>query len=344
MIRDTICFDDILLVPQISDIDSRNEISLATHLGKHKFRLPIISSPMDTVTECSMALSMFENGGLGVVHRYNTSKEQCEIVRDIAATLEDTSSTNISKISAAIGTSGNFINRTKFLYDCGVRIFCIDVAHGHHTLVEKSIKSLRDTIGDSITIIAGNVATGNGFEDLSKWGADAIRVGIGGGSICSTRIETGHGVPTLQSVLDCRDAGDAALIADGGIKTSGDVVKSLAAGADMVMLGSMLAGTDETPGEVFQSKDNKRYKVYRGMASPEAQIAWRGEARSLEGISTTIPYKGPVEDILKRLERNIKSGLSYTGSRNLKEFRGMAKFIKQSSSGLMESRTHILRK
>ena len=116
------------------------------------------------------------------------------------------------------------------------------------------------------------------------------------------------------------------------------------AGADMVMLGSMLAGTDETPGQVFQSKDNKRYKVYRGMASPEAQIAWRGEARSLEGISTTIPSKGPVEDILKRRERNIKSGLSYTGSRDLKEFRGMARFIRQSSSGLMESRTHILNK
>ena len=120
MIRDTICFDDILLVPQISDIDSRNEISLITQLGKHKFRLPIISSPMDTVTESSMALSMFDNGGLGVVHRYNTSKEQCEIVRDIAAILEDTSSTNIGKISAAIGTSGDFVNRAKFLYDCGV--------------------------------------------------------------------------------------------------------------------------------------------------------------------------------------------------------------------------------
>ena len=344
MIKDTICFDDVLLVPQASDINSREEINLTTHLKNHKFRLPIISSPMDTVTESSMALSMFKSGGLGIVHRYNTYKEQCEIIRDIAATLEDTSSSNINKISAAIGTSGDFVNRAKFLFDCGVRIFCIDVAHGHHKLVESSIKSLRDEIGDSATIIAGNVATGKGFEDLSSWGADAIRVGIGGGSICSTRIETGHGVPTLQSIFDCRDAGDAALIADGGIKTSGDIVKSLAAGADMVMLGSMLAGTDETPGQVFQSKDNKRYKVYRGMASPEAQIAWRGEARSLEGISTTIPYKGPVENILKKLERNIKSGLSYTGSRNLKELRGMANFIRQSSSGLMESRTHILNK
>lgn len=342
MIKGSLCFDDVLLIPQASDIHSRDEINLTTNLGKHKFRLPIISSPMDTVTEARMVLSMFERGGLGIVHRYNSSKEQCEIIREIAATLEETSSSNISNISAAIGTSSDFENRIRFLYDCGVRIFCIDVAHGHHVLVEKAIKTLKDTFGNSTTIIAGNVATAHAFEDLSAWGADAIRVGIGGGSICSTRIQTGHGVPTLQSVFDCRDAGDADLIADGGIKTAGDIVKCLAAGADMVMLGSMLAGTDETPGEIFHSNDNKRYKVYRGMASPEAQIAWRGQARSLEGISTTVPYKGPSQSVISSLEKNIKSGLSYTGARNLKEFRARAKFIKQTSSGLSESRTHIL--
>ena len=342
MFRDSVCFDDVLLVPQASDIHSREEVDLTTSLGNHKFRLPIISSPMDTITETQMALSMFDRGGLGVIHRYNSSKEQCDIIREIAATLEETSSSNISNISAAIGTSSDFENRIKFLYECGVRIFCIDVAHGHHVLMEKAIKTLRDTFNNSVTIMAGNVATAHAFEDLSAWGADAIRVGIGGGSICSTRIQTGHGVPTLQSIFDCRDAGDADLIADGGVKTPGDIVKCLAAGADMVMLGSMLAGTRETPGEVFQSNENKRYKVYRGMASPEAQIAWRGQARSLEGISTTVPYKGPVEDVLSNIERNIKSGLSYTGARNLSELRLKAKFIKQTSSGLFESRTHIL--
>lgn len=344
MIKDTVCFDDVLLVPQRSDIDSRDEIDLTSRLGSHSFRLPIISSPMDTVTESSMALSMFEHGGLGIVHRYNSSKEQCEMVRDITSVLEETSSSSIGKVSAAIGTSRDFSNRVRFLHDCGVKIFCIDVAHGHHSLVERAIKEIKHTFGNSITIIAGNVATAHAFEDLSDWGADAIRVGIGGGSICSTRIQTGHGVPTLQSIIDCNSAGDADLIADGGIKTAGDIVKCLAAGADMVMLGSMLAGTEETPGDVFQSNDNKQYKVYRGMASPEAQIAWRGQARSLEGISTTIPYKGSVKDILRKLEKNIKSGLSYTGARNLEEFRQKAKFIRQSSSGLFESRTHILSK
>lgn len=344
MFKNTVCFDDVLLVPQHSDINSRDEIDLTTRLGSHSFRLPIISSPMDTVTESTMALSMFEHGALGVIHRYNSSKQQCEMIREVAATLEDTSSSSISNISAAVGTSEGFSNRIRFLHDCGVRIFCIDVAHGHHTLVERAIKDIRDTFGNSVTIMAGNVATPQAFEELSSWGADAIRVGIGGGSICSTRIQTGHGVPTLQSVLDCRDVGDADLIADGGIKTAGDVVKCLAAGADMVMLGSMLAGTKETPGDIFQSNDNKQYKVYRGMASPEAQIAWRGQARSLEGISTTVPYKGSVHDVLRKLEKNIKSGLSYTGARNLQEFRHKALFIKQTASGLSESRTHILNK
>ena len=342
MLKDTVCFDDVLLVPQKSNINSRDEISLETSLGSRSFRFPIISSPMDTVTEASMSLSMFQSGGLGIVHRYNTPSEQCNIIRDIAESLENTNNFNIGNIAAAIGTSSDFKQRSQFIYECGARILCVDVAHGHHSLVERSLKTIRDLFGESVTIIAGNVATAEAFRDLSEWGADAVRVGIGGGSICSTRIQTGHGVPTLQSVLDCRDASDAAIIADGGVKTPGDVVKSLAAGADMVMLGSMLAGTDESPGDVFQSSDNKKYKVYRGMASPEAQIAWRGEARSLEGISTTIPYRGPVKHILRKLSTNIKSGLSYTGARNLSELRAKAKFIRQTSSGLSESKTHIL--
>jgi IMP dehydrogenase len=342
MIKDTVCFDDVLLLPQKSDINSREEISLSTKIGPKKFRFPVISSPMDTVTEEEMAFAMFKHGGLGIIHRYNTTTEQCKIVRNIASTFEETGNSNIENIAAAIGISDDFHSRAMALYDCGVRIMCIDVAHGHHTMVEGSIKRLKDSFGEQVVIIAGNVATAEGFRDLSNWGADAVRIGIGGGSICSTRIQTGHGVPTLQSVLDCRDASDAAIIADGGIKTCGDITKALAAGADMVMLGSMLAGTKETPGEIFESNDNKRYKVYRGMASPEAQIAWRGQARSLEGISTTVPYKGEVGDILHKLGKNIKSGLSYTGARNLGEFRSKAKFIRQSSSGLVESRTHIL--
>lgn len=344
MFKDTICFDDVLLVPGKSNISSRSEISLKTSLGKQEFKFPIISSPMDTVTESQMAHAMLKHGGLGIVHRYNSQKDQCQIIHKMIEIFEETDSSSINKVAAAVGTSKDSITRAKALFRAGTRILCIDVAHGHHTLVERAIKSIRDALGDSVTVVSGNVATPEGYRDLSDWGADAVRVGIGGGSICSTRIQTGHGVPTLQSVFDCRDAADAQIIADGGIKSSGDIVKALAAGADMVMLGSMLAGTKESPGDVFQSSDNKKYKVYRGMASPEAQIAWRGAARSLEGISTTVPYKGEVEGILHKLEKNIKSGLSYTGALNLSDFRAKARFIRQTTSGLSESRTHILNK
>ena len=340
--KQSLCFDDVLLEPKYSSIESREQINLTTEFGQHKFKAPIISSPMDTITESSMAISMAKHGGLGVIHRYNTIKQQCEMVLDIRDYYEQTSNSSVNNISAAVGVAGDLKERAKFLFDSGVRIFCIDIAHGHHALMEKAVKYLKDKFGEEISIIAGNVATPDGFVALSYWGADAVRVGIGGGSICSTRIQTGHGIPTFQSVIDCRDNADAAIIADGGIKTSGDIVKALAAGADFVMLGSILAGTTETPGEIFQNNEGKRYKVYRGMASPEAQIAWRGNARSLEGISTTVPYRGDVEKIITDTLQNVKSGLSYSGARNIRELQVKSSFIQQSTSGLHESRSHIL--
>ena len=341
-LRQTLCFDDVLLEPKFSTIESRGQISLEAKLGQHKFKAPIISSPMDTVTESSMSISMAKHGGLGVVHRYNTIKEQCEIVLSIRDYYDQTANNNIGNIAAAVGVAGDLKERAKFLFDSGVRVFCVDIAHGHHTLMESALKYLRDKFENKISIIAGNVATPGGYLALSDWGADAVRIGIGGGSICSTRIQTGHGIPTFQSVIDCRDHPGAAIIADGGIKSSGDIVKALAAGADFVMLGSMLAGTAETPGQVFQNNEGKRYKVYRGMASPEAQIAWRGNARSLEGISTTIPYRGDVEKIITDVLQNVKSGLSYSGARNIRELQAKSSFIQQSTSGLHESKTHIL--
>ena len=330
MFDEACSFGDVLLEPQKSDISSRSEIDLSVQLGGKKYNLPIMSSPMDTVTESTMSTVMSEIGGLGIVHRYCSMQEQCAMI-------------NVGSKAAAIGVSEDMMPRARALYEAGARVFCIDVAHGHHTLVEKALKSLRDEFGNQVTLIAGNVATREGYEDLSSWGADAVRVGIGGGSICSTRIQTGHGIPTFQSILYCASGeGKAKIIADGGLRTAGDIVKAYAAGADFVMLGSMLAGTDEAPGDTFQGKSGKKYKVYRGMASKEAQFDWRGEARSLEGISTTIPYKGSVVNILKDLEQNIRSGLSYSGARNFEEFRRVARFIKQSSSGQSESGTHIL--
>jgi len=297
---------------------------------------------MDTVTESAMALQCSKSGALGIIHRYNSIEEQCSIITDIREGLESTANNKINSIAAAIGVSSDLKKRAESLYAAGARVFCIDVAHGHHSLVESALKTLRDTYSENITIIAGNIATLESYIELSEWGADAVRIGIGGGSICSTRIQTGHGIPTFQSVLDCSVASGATIIADGGIKTSGDIVKALAAGAEFVMLGSLLAGTTEAPGEEFTTTDGERRKVYRGMASVEAQRDWRGSARSLEGISTTVPSKGPVSRILRDLEQNIKSGLSYSGARNLSELRAKSKFIRQTNASQVESGTHIL--
>ena len=332
--RSSLSFDDVLLEPKYSDIESRGQIDIGNHLsGTTYLELPVISSPMDTVTEDEMSWTMYDEGGLGVIHRYNTIEEQIALVRKRKAF-----------VAAAIGVTGEYEERASALFDAGVRYLCLDVAHGHHILVKNALKTLRDVFGSEVHLMAGNVATLEAFNDLADWGADSIRVGIGGGSICSTRINTGHGVPTFQSIHDCSYSDrDAKLIADGGIKSSGDIVKALAAGADFVMLGSMLAGTDESPGEIFTS-GNKKYKVYRGMASRSAQMDWRGQSSSPEGISTTIPYKGSAADILRDIGGNVRSGFSYTGARTLEEFQSSATFLLQTAAGQYESSTHILRR
>jgi IMP dehydrogenase len=246
-------------------------------------------------------------------------------------------------VGAAIGTSGDYLERATALVNTGITLLCVDVAHGHHILMKEALRSLRVTIGDTVHIMAGNVATLEGYNDLVDWGADSVRCNIGGGSICSTRVQTGHGVPGLQTIIDCaRSDRNAPIIADGGIRNSGDVVKALAAGADFVMLGSLLSGTDETPGDIINTPTGK-VKAYRGMASKDAQIDWRGKTSSLEGVATTVPCKGPVGDVLDDLIRGIRSGLSYSGARRISELQAKAKFVRQTSSGQAESATHILK-
>ncbi len=335
MINSSLSFDDILLVPRFSAIESRKSLSTINNLGKIKLDLPIISSPMDTVTEVAMASAMDAHGGLGVIHRYNS-------IQDQAALVKDAKDKGLRNISAAVGVTGDYQERARELVNSGANVLCVDVAHGHHSMMRDALKHLKEEYGGDTHIMAGNVATGQGGVDLASWGADSIRVGIGGGSICSTRLVSGHGVPTLQSILDCVRVGcPVPIIADGGMKTSGDIVKALAAGADFVMLGSMLAGTDQSPGQVFDN-GTKKYKVYRGMASSEAQVNWRGKTSTPEGISTTIPYKGDVNTILVDLKGGIQSGLSYSGARSIQELQVKSKFITQTSAGQAESFTHIL--
>ena len=336
MMRTALSFDDVLLVPQYSDVQTRKDIEIDQLLNKvGDYSLPIISSPMDTITGEDMSIAMNTAGATAILHRYNTIDEQAKMVMNITS--------KGHTVGAAIGIGDDFMNRALTLTRSGVSFLCIDVAHGHHSKVQKALKELRSDLGDEMHIMAGNVATLEAFNDLADWGADSIRVGIGGGSICSTRIQTGHGMPTLQSVIDCAQSDrDATLIADGGIRTSGDIVKALAAGADFVMVGSLLAGTDETPGIVINTKDGRK-KVYRGMASKEAQWKWRNRVSSVEGISHTVPLKGPATDVLEELRIGIRSGISYSGATDVPSLQAKARFIRQTTSGQLESSTHIKR-
>ncbi len=338
-------YDDVLLQPQYSDIRSRKEVDVGTTLGWHperkiKLGLPVISSPMDTVTGPLMAECMNRFGGIGIVHRYCTIEEQTDMVR-LAKDNRFKTDGGV-QVGAAVGVTGDYINRAVLLRYAGADLICIDVAHGHHILMQEAIEKIREACGTGCHIMAGNVATLKGVNDLAEWGADSVRCNIGGGSICSTRIQTGHGVPGLQTILNCSlTDSDVSIIADGGLRNSGDIVKAIAAGADCVMVGSLLAGTAEAPGE-FVYVDGDKRKTYRGMASQEAQKDWRGTTSSLEGISTTIPYKGYVADVLSQLDNGIRSGFSYSGARNLKELQTKSLFVRQTASGISESNTHIL--
>jgi len=329
-----ITYDDVLLVPQYSDIISRREVNLTTDFGKGiELSLPIIASPMDTVSEADMAGNLGELGGLSIIHRYNTVEEQSAMIASLGKKV---------LVGAAVGVLDDYMDRSRAAIEAGAKVICIDVAHGHHILVKRAIQSIRELVGDDIHIMAGNVATLEGFNDLADWGADSIRCNIGGGSICTTRIQTGHGVPGLETIFQCAKSDrDAKIIADGGIKNSGDIVKALAAGADTVMLGSLLAGTDCSPGETFKTESGELRKTYRGMASAAAQKDWRGRVASCEGVSSSVPYRGKLADVVKELERGIRSGLSYSGARSVKELQAKAQWLQQSSASATESSAHI---
>lgn len=342
--KTALSFDDVLLVPQHNTIVSRKDVDTSTKLSKHlTLKIPVISSCMDTVTGPAMAIAMWKAGGLGILHRYNTIPAQCQMFREVRAAAAD--------CSIAVGISGDYKDRTKSLAELGATNFCFDVAHGDCDMMEDAIKWLRTELGKDYTIIAGNVATGIGAMRLIDAGANAIRVGIGGGSLCTTRIMTGHGVPTLQSVMECYDylfyhrynlRNDVCLIADGGIKNSGDIAKSIAAGAGAVILGQLLAGTDEAPGDVIEIS-GKFYKKYRGMSSFGAQADWRPDKKKEivpEGEDTILPYKGGVEEMLYQLVGGLRSGMTYSNASTLKDLKKNAEFVHITSAGWAESKPH----
>ena len=340
--QELLSYDDVLLKPRYSDIKSRSEVSIGTDLTKGvQLDFPVIASPMDTIAEAAMASALGEHGGTAVVHRYNSPELQA---RHVSMSRDLSKSRGVPDIiiGAAIGITDDFLDRATKLLSAGANYICVDVAHGHHIMMKDALTALRKEFGHDLHIMAGNVATLEGVNDLADWGADSVRCNIGGGSICSTRIQTGHGVPGLHTIFDCaRTDRDVKIIADGGIRNSGDIVKALAAGADAVMCGSLFSGTDESPGKVMEDGDGTRWKVYRGMASKEAQIGWRGRYSSNEGVSTRVPYRGSVSRILEDLDNGIRSGLSYSGARSISELTSVAEFVRQTNSGLSESGTHI---
>lgn len=330
-------FDDVLILPQHSDINTRETISTASTFLGLKLNVPIISANMDFVTGSDMAIAMWEAGGMGILHRFTHPNHQDQ---ELAKIHEATAPV---ALSVGVREPEETLERLDALVKAfGYVIVTIDVAHGDHKRVENLIPKIKDF--GSTVVIAGNVATTNGFSRLVGAGADAVKVGIGPGSVCTTREVTGVGVPQLSAIMNIAEHRDrnpfyshVKIIADGGIKNSGDMVKALAAGADAVMLGSLLAGASECPVESIETGDGHKVKPYRG----QSIFGVNGLRYTPEGISGYVIEKGPVAGIIKQLHGGLRSGMSYVGARNLDELRENTEFIRVSSHTQLESGTRI---
>ena len=325
-------FNDVLLVPQYSEISSRREPVLRTDFTRnYQIDIPVVTANMDTVTESEMVFAMSGLGGAGILHRFMS----CEAQTDMVGKIKDYFKLkNISlPVVASIGVKEDGKKRASLLVEAGTDILTIDIAHGDSIMMLETMKYVKKNY-PGVDVIAGNVATADGVKRMIDNGADAVKVGIGPGSMCTTRIITGHGVPQMTAVSMCateaRKQG-IPVIADGGIKTSGDIIKALAAGANCVMLGAMVSGTLETPGRVKHGK-----KCYRGMASKEAQVSWRGElpkGMAAEGESNMISCKGSVVDVIGEVIGGIRSGMTYMGVDRIEDMYEKALFMEMTPAG-----------
>lgn len=354
-------FDDVLLIPAESHV-LPNEVDLSVQLAKNiKLNVPFISAGMDTVTESSMAIAMALQGGMGVVHKNMSIQAQAGEVSTVkgvslAGNFDKaaTDDQNRLLVAAAVGVTSDTFERAEALLKVGADAIVIDTAHGHSAGVLRKIAEIRDHFPD-VTLIAGNVATAEGTKALFDAGVDVVKVGIGPGSICTTRVVAGVGVPQITAIYDAasvaREYGKT-IIADGGIKYSGDIVKAIAAGGNAVMLGSMLAGTDEAPGET-EIYQGRRFKTYRGMGSLGAMDSTHGssdryfqsgvnEANKLvpEGIEGRVAYKGSVADIVYQMDGGLRAGMGYCGAPDLATLTNEAQFVQITGAGLVESHPH----
>lgn len=350
-IREALTFDDVNIVPSYSEVESRRDVTTVARLTRNfNVNVPLIAAPMDTVCGFSMAKTLMDMGAVGAYHRFDPFPETASETRYLAkhATILEAAYETKIPVIGTIGAIGDFRQRAEALLAAGANVLLIDVAHGDHIHVKRALEWLNKLSNRStFDVIAGNVATLNSAIGLEIWGADGLRVGIGGGSMCETRVRTGVGVPQLQAILDIADSDiDIPIISDGGIRYPGDVAKALAAGADTVMIGSLFAGTDEAPGEIFvagQWPHTKTMKMFRGSASATAKMAVNGNTNHVEGASRMIESKGPVKNIVSDIMDGVRSSMSYVGACTLDEFRQKAEFIRITSAGLTEAHPHGLR-
>jgi IMP dehydrogenase len=360
-LHECLTYDDILLRPQYSEV-LPTQTKLDTKLSRNiALKIPIVSSAMDTVTEGDMAIAMAKCGGIGVIHKNLDPKDQvAELLKvkqqkltdeeKVEATIDDQ---GCLRVAAAMGVSDKEYERAKLLVKNGIDAVVIDTAHGHSLGVINMVKRLKKEFGSKVDVIAGNVATPEACDDLIKAGVDGIKVGIGPGSICTTRIVAGIGVPQVSAINQCFDVcklSDTPFIADGGIKFSGDIVKALGLGAYTVMVGSLLAGCTESPGELVQINGQK-YKNYRGMGSIGAMERGskdrygQGEIKEVaklvpEGVEGIVAYRGDAREIIYQLLGGIRSGMGYVGAENIDQLKVRASFIRISKASYKESHAH----
>ncbi|HLV49825.1 MAG TPA: IMP dehydrogenase [Erysipelothrix sp.] len=359
LLKEAYTFDDLLLVPAKSEVVPK-DVSLISRLtDKIQLNVPIISAAMDTVTEFEMAAAMARLGGLGFIHKNMTIETQVEMVKavknmDVSET--DSEATLDAQgrliVGAAVGVGEDSMKRVDALVAAEVDIITVDSAHGHSKGVIETVKQIRAKYPD-LDIVGGNIVTAQGATDLIYAGANVVKVGVGPGSICTTRVVSGVGVPQLTAVNDVYEIAkqyNVGVIADGGIKLSGDIAKAIAAGADCVMLGGLLAGTTESPGDILEVY-GKRVKNYVGMGSLTAMQRgssdryFQGGVNELkklvpEGIEATVPYKGSIHEVIYQMSGGLRSGMGYCGCATIEAMKTKAQFVKITGSGLTESHPH----
>ncbi len=344
LIKEALTFDDVLLEPKYSNV-LPSEVNLDQKLSNNLIlRLPFLSAAMDTVTESKMAITMAKLGGIGVIHRNLNIAQQVKEV-------EKVKDKNLI-VGAAVGTNKESLVRVKKLLEKNIDLLVIDTAHGHSKKVLNMIEKIKKISGKT-PLCVGNIATGKAAKQLYNAGADILKVGIGPGSICTTRMVAGIGVPQITAIFNVKKAvsrKNIKIISDGGIKFSGDLIKALAAGADAIMMGSIFAGTDESPGKKFKFK-NKYYKIYRGMGSIGAmssgsadryfQKKQKDSSKFVpEGVESRVSYKGSMKKIIYQLQGGLRSSMGYIGARKIINIQKNTKFVKITKAGFYESRVH----